>query len=121
MSGLCFSVWTMPFLGETRTPNLLKFGTPRAGRRPSESQPFIHEKWRRSREMLAPGTGDLERLRLEDLKVKLILRRLRVVVRGLQMICSYGYSWRLCLFKVIDRCVVSTEFGHVQRNAKQLD
>lgn len=81
----------MPFVGETQTSSLFKFGTPRAGRRPSESQPFIHEKWRRSRaEVLAPGTGDLERLRLEDLRVKLILRRLRLVVRGLQLICSYN-------------------------------
>lgn len=77
-----------PFSEETRRPSLFKFGTPRAGRRPSKSKPFIHEKWRRSREVLAPGTGDLERLRLEDQRVKLILRRLRLVVRGLQMICS---------------------------------
>jgi hypothetical protein len=78
----------MPFLKENQAPALLKFGTPRAGRRPSESQPYNHEKWRKSKEMLAPGTGDLERLRLQDIKVKLILRRLRLVVRGLQLICS---------------------------------
>lgn len=71
--------------------NILTFGHPRAGRRDrSESVPFIHEKWRRSREVLAPGTGDLERLKKEDIRVKLILRRIRLCVRLLQMISSYA-------------------------------
>lgn len=70
--------------------SILKFGHVRTGGRRdrSESVPFIHEKWRRSREVLAPGTGDLERLKREDLKVKVILMRVRVGVRILQMIAS---------------------------------
>ena len=56
----------------------------------SESIPFIHEKWRKSDLCtLAPGTGDLERARGEDERIKLRLRRLRVGIRWLQMICSY--------------------------------
>ena len=71
--------------------SLSKFKYPRAGHRGtgSESIPFIHEKWRKSPEMLAPGQGDLDRARLEDAKIKLRIRRLRLVIRWLQMICSY--------------------------------
>ena len=73
-----------------RLRSFVTFGLPRAGRRGrSESVPFIHEKWRRSKEMLAPGTGDLERLKKEDLRLKLITRRIRLTVRILQMIFSY--------------------------------
>ena len=59
----------------------------------SESVPIIHEKWRRTPDLrvLAPGNGDLERARKEDEVVKLRLRRIRLVVRGLQMICSYVF------------------------------
>jgi hypothetical protein len=75
--------------------NVLKFGHSRAGRRDrSESVPIIHEKWRRSREMLAPGAGDIERLKKRDLKVKLILKKVRLSGRILQMICSYFQIWR---------------------------
>lgn len=56
----------------------------------SESMPFIHEKWRKSDlYTLAPGKGDLERAKVEDDKIKLRLRRLRLGIRWLQMICSY--------------------------------
>lgn len=74
-----------------KVTNLLTFGPPRAGRRGrSESVPFIHEKWRRSKEILKSGTGgDLERLKKENERYKLILGRIRLSVRGLQMICSY--------------------------------
>lgn len=56
----------------------------------SESVPCIHEKWRRTPEIcvLAPGNGDLERARKVDEVVKLRLRRLRLGIRGLQMVCS---------------------------------
>jgi hypothetical protein len=70
----------------------LQFGHLRAGRRGNNSQqsiPVIHEKWRRSRELLAPGTGDLERCKRENEKGKFVLRRLRQVILGLQVISSY--------------------------------
>jgi len=50
----------------------------------------IHEKWRRSRDVLAPGTGDLERCKREDEKGKLVLRRGRQVILLLQIISSYA-------------------------------
>jgi hypothetical protein len=79
----------MPSSPEKLT-SFVTFGHPRAGRRGrSESVPFIHEKWRRSKDVLAPGTGDLERLKKEDLRLKRITRRIRLTVRILQMIFSY--------------------------------
>ena len=78
-------------MSSDKVTNLLTFGHPRAGRRGrSESVPFIHEKWRRSKEILKSATqGDLERLKKENERSKLILGRIRLSVRGLQMICSY--------------------------------
>lgn len=81
-----------------RRMGLKMFGLrgPRAGRggskKGSESMPFIHEKWRKSEVcILAPGNGDLERAKVEDDKIKLRLRRLRLGIRWLQMICSYEF------------------------------
>jgi hypothetical protein len=85
-----------PWLPATPTsPRRLRlhFGHLRAGRRGNNSQqsiPVIHEKWRRSRELLAPGTGDLERCKREDEKGKFVLRRLRQVILSLKIISSYG-------------------------------
>lgn len=83
--------------GNGRRTGLKIFGFkyPRAGRggskKGSESMPFIHEKWRKSGTfILAPGKGDLERAKVEDDRIKLRLRRLRLGIRWLQMICSYA-------------------------------
>lgn len=67
------------------------FRYPRAGRRERvESVPVIHEKWRRrTPNCLAPGGGDLERLRDEEKKVETIMKRLRLTLRVLQMIVAY--------------------------------
>jgi len=76
----------------TSPKRLLHFGHPRAGRRGNNSQqsiPVIHEKWRRSREMLAPGMGDLERCKRQDKKSKSRLLRIRQVILCLQLISSY--------------------------------
>lgn len=70
----------------------LHFGHLRAGRRGNNSQqsiPMIHEKWRRSRELLAPGTGDLERCKREDEKGRFVLRRLWQAILALKIISSY--------------------------------
>ena len=82
-------------VGERTGLKIFAFRYPRAGRggskKGSESMPFIHEKWRKSEIcILAPGTGDLERAKVEDDRIKLRLRRLRVGIRWLQMICSYA-------------------------------
>ena len=96
-----------------KVTNLLTFGHPRAGRRGrSESVPFIHEKWRRSKEILKSGTGgDLERLKKEHERYNLILGRIRLSVRGLQMICSYihcygGTNCRLLIVALIAQSLV---------------
>jgi len=86
----------------------------------SESVPFIHEKWRKSELCVtAPGPGDLERAKAEDNRIKLRIRRLRLALRSLQMICSYcpllppvSVVWEVN-FKVIDCCAYWTEFGDV--------
>ena len=74
-----------------KVTNLLTFGHPRAGRRGrSESVPVIHDKWRRSKDVLTSATeDDLERLKKEDARRKLIFGRTRLGVRGLQMIFSF--------------------------------
>ena len=96
------------------------FRGPRAGRRGSkkgsESMPFIHEKWRKSEVcILAPGNGDLERAKVDDDKIKLRLRRLRLGIRWLQMICSYVplSKPKVNFVKVIDCCAYWTKFGDV--------
>jgi hypothetical protein len=81
----------MPKLSEN-FPKFLVFGDAgysRRGRSQSVSVPFIREKWSRSPSVLAPGAGDLERMKKEDEKVQLRIRRLYLTIRIVQMICSY--------------------------------
>ena len=71
---------------------LVLLSNPRAGRverSGSVSVPFIQDKWRRSPNCLAPGNGDLERLKKENERVKIGLRKVRLGLRALQFILAY--------------------------------
>jgi hypothetical protein len=79
-----------------RILNLSSFHYPRAGHEHAESVPVIHNKWRRSNvqvqvveDRLAPGAGDLERLNQQEERVQLVVRRICLGIRCLQMICAY--------------------------------
>src|SRR5271156_7157109 len=68
----------------------LSFGAGRRETVSTESQPVIHEKWRRTPEprLLAPGTGDLERLTKQDETVQQRVQGIRLGLRGVQLVCS---------------------------------
>jgi hypothetical protein len=62
----------------------------------------------------------LERARKEDEVVKLRLRRIRLVVRGLQMICSYVF-FSGGLIQVGDCCFDGAEFDYVYGDTAKSD
>jgi len=69
----------------------LSFGGGRRETVSTESQPVIHEKWRRRTpepKLLAPGNGDLERLSKQDEKLSKRVQGIRLGLRGVQLVCS---------------------------------